>query len=306
MSRWWDGPSRQAVEGWRPCSHHHRRRPDRARRARPARRAPHGHVRDLPRRVRARPRPVGSRRSRHHVLDRPRRHRRAPRVRGAQGARADGRRAQVDADHDRGPRPGRRRRAARARARRRGATEASAPCTWRPAPRTTSPPARRLYERAGFVECPPFADYVLDPHSVFYRLTLTSAARQPCPPPVPRRRDPPVEAQRPPRTVEPAHPLGVPAQGPRGHPHPQRPVEPDPPPRPEGEREVEVVVHLRVVPASRERGPPATRPGASPSTTPTARCGRARGAPGRSTRPGRHPRRALAGPRAGRRTAPSP
>ncbi|WP_246125153.1 GNAT family N-acetyltransferase [Cellulomonas xylanilytica] len=37
-------------------------------------------------------------------------------------------------------------------------------------------PARRLYERAGFVECPPFADYVLDPHSVFYRLTLTASA----------------------------------------------------------------------------------------------------------------------------------
>lgn len=33
-------------------------------------------------------------------------------------------------------------------------------------------PARRLYERAGFVECTPFADYVLDPHSVFYRLAL--------------------------------------------------------------------------------------------------------------------------------------
>ncbi|WP_421736094.1 GNAT family N-acetyltransferase [Cellulomonas sp.] len=33
-------------------------------------------------------------------------------------------------------------------------------------------PARRLYERAGFVACPPFADYVLDPHSAFYRLTL--------------------------------------------------------------------------------------------------------------------------------------
>ena len=32
--------------------------------------------------------------------------------------------------------------------------------------------ARRLYERAGFVECPPFGDYRLDPHSVFYRLTL--------------------------------------------------------------------------------------------------------------------------------------
>ncbi|MDO7866810.1 GNAT family N-acetyltransferase [Nocardioides jiangxiensis] len=28
-------------------------------------------------------------------------------------------------------------------------------------------PARRLYARHGFVECPPFADYVPDPHSVF-------------------------------------------------------------------------------------------------------------------------------------------
>jgi len=37
-------------------------------------------------------------------------------------------------------------------------------------------PARRLYERAGFAECPPFADYVLDPHSVFYRLTLSAPA----------------------------------------------------------------------------------------------------------------------------------
>jgi putative acetyltransferase len=29
-------------------------------------------------------------------------------------------------------------------------------------------PARRLYESAGFAECPPFADYWLDPNSVFY------------------------------------------------------------------------------------------------------------------------------------------
>jgi len=36
-------------------------------------------------------------------------------------------------------------------------------------------PARRLYERAGFVECPPFGDYGLDPHSVFYRLGLPGA-----------------------------------------------------------------------------------------------------------------------------------
>jgi putative acetyltransferase len=34
-------------------------------------------------------------------------------------------------------------------------------------------PARRLYERAGFVECGPFADYSLDPYSAYYRLTLT-------------------------------------------------------------------------------------------------------------------------------------
>ncbi|NUR62517.1 MAG: GNAT family N-acetyltransferase [Catenulispora sp.] len=33
-------------------------------------------------------------------------------------------------------------------------------------------PARRLYERHGFVECPPFADYVLDPASVFMTLEL--------------------------------------------------------------------------------------------------------------------------------------
>jgi len=33
-------------------------------------------------------------------------------------------------------------------------------------------PARRLYERAGFVTCPPFASYVPDPHSAFYRLAL--------------------------------------------------------------------------------------------------------------------------------------
>jgi putative acetyltransferase len=28
-------------------------------------------------------------------------------------------------------------------------------------------PARRLYQRHGFVECPPFGDYQLDPNSVF-------------------------------------------------------------------------------------------------------------------------------------------
>ena len=33
-------------------------------------------------------------------------------------------------------------------------------------------PARRLYERHGFAECPPFADYVLDPSSVFMTLEL--------------------------------------------------------------------------------------------------------------------------------------
>jgi putative acetyltransferase len=34
-------------------------------------------------------------------------------------------------------------------------------------------PARRLYARHGFVECEPFADYVLDPWSVFMTLELT-------------------------------------------------------------------------------------------------------------------------------------
>lgn len=33
-------------------------------------------------------------------------------------------------------------------------------------------PARRLYARHGFVECEPFADYVLDPWSVFMTLDL--------------------------------------------------------------------------------------------------------------------------------------
>jgi putative acetyltransferase len=33
-------------------------------------------------------------------------------------------------------------------------------------------PARRLYARHGFTECPPFADYVLDPNSVFMQLIL--------------------------------------------------------------------------------------------------------------------------------------
>ncbi len=33
-------------------------------------------------------------------------------------------------------------------------------------------PARKLYEGAGFVECAPFGDYVLDPNSVFMTRTL--------------------------------------------------------------------------------------------------------------------------------------
>lgn len=33
-------------------------------------------------------------------------------------------------------------------------------------------PARRLYERAGFVECPPFEGYVLDPNSVYMTKVL--------------------------------------------------------------------------------------------------------------------------------------
>ena len=36
-------------------------------------------------------------------------------------------------------------------------------------------PARTLYARHGFVECPPFADYVLDPNSVFMSLDLRQA-----------------------------------------------------------------------------------------------------------------------------------
>ena len=33
-------------------------------------------------------------------------------------------------------------------------------------------PARALYRSHGFVECPPFADYVLDPNSIFMSLDL--------------------------------------------------------------------------------------------------------------------------------------
>ena len=33
-------------------------------------------------------------------------------------------------------------------------------------------PARALYSRHGFVECPPFADYVPDPNSIFMSLDL--------------------------------------------------------------------------------------------------------------------------------------
>ncbi len=33
-------------------------------------------------------------------------------------------------------------------------------------------PARRLYASHGFTECGPFADYILDPHSVFMTLKL--------------------------------------------------------------------------------------------------------------------------------------
>lgn len=33
-------------------------------------------------------------------------------------------------------------------------------------------PARSMYARAGFVDCPPFADYVLDPFSTFMYLSL--------------------------------------------------------------------------------------------------------------------------------------
>jgi putative acetyltransferase len=38
-------------------------------------------------------------------------------------------------------------------------------------------PAHRLYERAGFVDCAPFADYRDDPHSRFMTLTLARHSR---------------------------------------------------------------------------------------------------------------------------------
>jgi putative acetyltransferase len=33
-----------------------------------------------------------------------------------------------------------------------------------------------MYARAGFAECPPFGDYVVDPHSIFMTLTLKEEA----------------------------------------------------------------------------------------------------------------------------------
>lgn len=36
--------------------------------------------------------------------------------------------------------------------------------------------ARAMYAAAGFAECPPFGDYVLDPHSIFMTLTLKEEA----------------------------------------------------------------------------------------------------------------------------------
>ena len=36
--------------------------------------------------------------------------------------------------------------------------------------------ARAMYARAGFAECPPFGDYVVDPHSIFMTLTLKEEA----------------------------------------------------------------------------------------------------------------------------------
>jgi putative acetyltransferase len=39
-------------------------------------------------------------------------------------------------------------------------------------------PAVALYRRHGFVECPPFADYVPDPNSIFMTLDLSMLARK--------------------------------------------------------------------------------------------------------------------------------
>lgn len=39
-------------------------------------------------------------------------------------------------------------------------------------------PARQLYKKHGFLECPPFADYVLDANSVFLSLNLQEDERK--------------------------------------------------------------------------------------------------------------------------------
>jgi putative acetyltransferase len=38
-------------------------------------------------------------------------------------------------------------------------------------------PARTFYKRNGFLECPPFGDYLLDPNSVFMSMDLGDAER---------------------------------------------------------------------------------------------------------------------------------
>jgi putative acetyltransferase len=40
-------------------------------------------------------------------------------------------------------------------------------------------PARRLYHRHGFTDCPPFASYTLDPHSVFMHLPVAGGTPAP-------------------------------------------------------------------------------------------------------------------------------
>ena len=42
-------------------------------------------------------------------------------------------------------------------------------------------PARRLYARHGFTECPPFGSYTEDPHSVFMALDADASGRFPVP-----------------------------------------------------------------------------------------------------------------------------
>ena len=62
-------------------------------------------------------------------------------------------------------------------------------------------PAQALYRSHGFVECPPFADYVLDPNSVFMTLDLSGIVNPKMPPAARGRNSSCIHVLNPPETI---------------------------------------------------------------------------------------------------------